>query len=44
MATIRSIKSQPGIAGQFSLTAEVQYEGEDPTNVSFVGSVYGGPL
>lgn len=43
--TIHSIKRHPGIAGQFSVTAEVSYPDEPIRFVfSFVGSVYGGPV
>ena len=33
-----------GIAGEFQVSASVQYPGEDPSTVAFVGSVYGGPI
>lgn len=43
-ATVQSITKTGGIAGQVRLTAAVQYPGEDTSTVSFVGSVYGGPV
>lgn len=43
--TIRSIKRHAGVAGQVSYTATVEYEGETPSSVTFVGSeAYGGPV
>lgn len=42
--TVLAVKRAPGIAGQYSIDATVQYPGEDPSTVSFVGSVYGGPI
>lgn len=44
MTTIHSIKRTRGIAGQIQYTATVQYEGEEPSIVSFVGSQFGGPV
>lgn len=45
MATvIHSIKRTQGVAGQVQYTAVVQYEGEEPSTVSFVGSQFGGPV
>lgn len=41
---IRSIKRHAGIAGQFSVSAEVQYPDEPVSSVAFVGSEYGGPV
>ena len=38
------IRKQAGIAGQFAVTARVGYTDEPPREVSFVGSVYGGPV
>lgn len=43
-ATVQSITKTAGIAGQVRLTAAVQYPGEDTSTVSFVGSIYGGPV
>lgn len=44
MTTIHSIKRSNGIAGQVQYTATVQYEGEEPRTVSFVGNTFGGPV
>lgn len=44
MPTVSKIKKHAGIAGQYSVTAEVTYEGEAPEKIEFVGSVYGGPV
>lgn len=33
-----------GIAGQFAITAYPSYDGEAPDPVTFVGSIYGGPV
>ncbi len=33
-----------GIAGQFQINATVQYEGEAPETLGFVGNVSGGPI
>jgi hypothetical protein len=41
---IKSIKRRNGVAGQISYVAEVQYLGEKPETVEFIGSVYGGPV
>jgi len=42
--TILNIKRHAGIAGQYSLSAVVQYDGEPAETVEFVGSVYGPPI
>lgn len=42
--TIHTIKRDVGIAGQVAYTATVQYAGEEPHDVTFVGSNYGGPV
>jgi hypothetical protein len=42
--TINSIRKQRGIAGQFSVSAEVTYPDEPRRSVTFTGSVYGGPV
>lgn len=42
--TIIAIKRINGIAGQYQINATVQYEGEDPETVTFVGCTYGGPI
>ena len=44
MPDVLSIKRQAGIAGDYSLTASVQYPGEAPSSVTFIGSTYGGPI
>jgi hypothetical protein len=33
-----------GVAGQYSITAMVEYPGEESRAVTFTGSVYGGPV
>lgn len=38
------VKRTNGIAGQFQVTAHVQYGESTPQPVTFVGSVYGGPV
>lgn len=42
--TIHSVRKSAGIAGQFSVTADVEYPGEPRRALTFVGSVYGGPV
>jgi hypothetical protein len=44
MTTVHSIRKSAGIAGQFSVTARVEYPGEGRSTVTFVGSHYGGPV
>lgn len=44
MPTIHKVKRRNGIAGQVQYDAVVEYEDEEPATVSFVGSVYGGPV
>lgn len=44
MPVIHYIRRHAGIAGQFSVTARVEYDDEAPRDVEFVGSVYGGPV
>jgi hypothetical protein len=44
MTKVLNVKKTGGIAGQVRYTAVVQYPGEDSSTVSFVGSVYGGPV
>lgn len=41
---VGKIKRQNGVAGQYAYVVTVQYPGEDPERMSFVGSVYGGPI
>jgi hypothetical protein len=42
--TVSKVTKHAGVAGQFSVTAEVTYEGEAPERIEFVGSTYGGPV
>ena len=42
--TVENVRRHAGIAGQFSVTADVTYPGEDTSPVTFVGSTYGGPV
>jgi hypothetical protein len=42
--TVHKVKRHTGIAGQFSVSVELEYTGEGRSSVSFVGSVYGGPV
>ena len=44
MPTVTNIRKHKGIAGQFSVTATVQYPCESPDTIEFVGSTYGGPV
>jgi hypothetical protein len=44
MTTIHSVSKHAGIAGQFSVSAEVEYPGEPLSVVTFTGSIYGGPV
>lgn len=41
---ILSLKTEKGIAGQYAINAMVRYPGEAVSRVSFVGSIYGGPI
>ena len=41
-ADIIKITRHNGVAGQLAYTAKVRYPGEDPSELTFVGSVYGG--
>jgi hypothetical protein len=41
---IHNVKRESGIAGQFAVTADVEHPGEERSKVTFVGSVYGGPV
>jgi hypothetical protein len=41
---IYSARKQPGIAGQYAVSARVGYPDEPPRDVTFIGSVYGGPV
>lgn len=40
--TVHKVTRHAGIAGQFSISAEVEYPGESRETVTFVGSTYGG--
>jgi hypothetical protein len=42
--TIHAIRKSAGIAGQFSVTADVEYPDEPRRALTFVGSTYGGPV
>ena len=42
--TVLNIRKGAGIAGQYEVTAQVQYDDEAPESITFVGSVYGGPV
>jgi hypothetical protein len=42
--TIERVRKSAGIAGQYAVTARVRYPGEPPREVTFIGSVYGGPV
>lgn len=42
--TVHNVRRQAGIAGQFSVTADVEYTDEPRRRVEFVGSTYGGPV
>ena len=42
--TITTPRKTAGIAGQLSYTTTVQYPGEAHESITFVGSVYGGPV
>lgn len=44
MIEIQSIKRHMGIAGQVAYTARVRYPDEAPHDVTFVSSIYGGPI
>lgn len=41
---VLSIKRTRGIAGEYSLTASIQYPGESPEHVTFTSSTYGPPV
>ena len=43
-ATIEKVTRHAGIAGQVSYTARVSYSDEAASEVTFVGSTYGGPV
>jgi hypothetical protein len=38
------VRKRSGIAGQYAITARVGYPDEAPRDVTFIGSVYGGPV
>jgi len=41
---VHNIRKRAGIAGQFSVSADVEYPDEPVRTIEFVGSVYGGPV
>lgn len=41
---IHRVRRHAGIAGQFSVSADVTYPDEPQSNIEFVGSTYGGPV
>lgn len=38
------VRKAAGIAGQYAVNARVGYVDEPPRDVTFIGSVYGGPV
>jgi hypothetical protein len=44
MPDVISISKRMGVAGQYGLDCRVQYPDEPARTVTFVGSVYGGPV
>lgn len=44
MPEILKLTKHRGVAGQVAYGATVQYPGEEPAIVTFVGNVYGGPV
>ena len=44
--TVTNVRRQSGLAGQFSLTADIAYPElpDEDHRVTFVGSTYGGPI
>ena len=42
--TLGEIKRTNGVAGQVFYSVMVTYPGEPATDISFVGSIYGGPV
>ena len=41
---VTNVKRHAGVAGQYEVSATVEYEGEEPQRVTFSGSAYGGPI
>jgi hypothetical protein len=41
---VTNIKRHAGIAGNYSITADVEYPGEAASRIEFVSSVYGPPI
>lgn len=41
---VTNLKQHKGIAGQYEISATVQYPDEPAETLTFVGSVYGGPI
>jgi hypothetical protein len=44
MPKLSNIKRHAGIAGDYSISVDVQYPGEQSERVTFVSSVYGPPI
>jgi len=44
MTTLSKITRRSGVAGQIAYGVTVTYPGEAPSALTFVGSVYGGPI
>jgi hypothetical protein len=42
--TVSKVFRRNGVAGQFAIQCTVDYPGEEPRVVEFVGSTYGGPV
>ena len=42
--TVTNIRRHNSVAGEYAYTATVQYPDEDPSTVTFQGSVYGPPI
>lgn len=42
--TLGPIRRRNGVAGQVAYTVDVTYPDESPSTITFVGSVYGGPV
>jgi hypothetical protein len=42
--TVENIERHPGIAGQYTMTADVTYPDGPTEPITFVGSIYGGPV
>lgn len=44
MPTVDNLRRENGVAGQIAVSALVTYPDEVPAPLTFVGSVYGGPV